>query len=315
MDGRSGAGVAPGLLIDLLDELVDTGTVRGHNAAHGRPVDAGDVRELREGLEIRALRAVDALGDRSEVLPLRLPKGRLLDLSACQRFALSSLGAGRGRVTPRMLAGIALDRFVVHEVAAGPVADPFDDLASMLEAEDEAELLEDLQASGREVALAPLATAARAFAGVDDSWWPRTQSGAGVELAGGAVVSTGRVDLELGGPLADRPGVVVEVKASGLGADHLAEVRHYALLVALRDGVAPRLALCWSPPGSWTVELVTPGVLESAARRLGDAVEAWAGLLGGATPTESAGPRCRRCPESDRCPSVALSPSGASDDA
>lgn len=306
------AEVAPGRLADLLDELLSQGTVRGHGVPRD-PMDPDELDGLRRWLDRRACAAVEVLDGRRDVLPLRLPKSRLLDLAACERFALAVLGAERGPVNARMLAGIALDRYVAHEVVEGPVADPLEDLAAMLVAEDELEVLEDLEEVGDPAALGPLATAARAFAGIDDAWWPRTQSRAGVHLAAGAVVSEGRVDLELGGPLTSRPGVIVEVKSSGLGADHLAEVRHYALLVALRDRVAPRLALCWSPSGTWTVELVTVGVLESAARRLGDAVEAWARILSGDAPREVPGVRCGRCPESDRCRS-ALPASTAADD-
>jgi hypothetical protein len=149
--------------------------------------------------------------------------------------------------------------------------------------------------------LAALAAAARAWSGIDPAWWPRTQTAAAVHLAGGRVVSEGRVDVELGGPLSGRPGVVVEVKSGAPRHGHLSEVTQYALLVTMRDGVAPALVARWYPEGSLAAQPVTPDLLRSAARRLADAISIWGELQAGRPPTERSGPPCGWCPVADTC--------------
>lgn len=286
-----------------------------HTAGSSPVVDADLLGELRHRLESAATAAVELLDRRGAggPSPLRISKGRLADRERCERFALAR-GAGDGspvELHRGVLGGLALDRYVAHQLHAGPVADPVEDLRSMLDAEGEWEVLAHLDALERDEALhelGPLAVASGAWAGVGPAWWPRTQSTATVVLAGGRVVAAGRVDVELGGPPSDRPGVVVEVKSGALSDSHRAETHHYALLVALRDRRAPLAAVRWYPGAEPAVVDVTAGVLESAARRLADGTVAWAELLAGREPAVLAGPWCRWCPEADRCPQAAESP-------
>lgn len=271
---------------------------------------ADEIEELRSDLEGAARRAADLVEghDRSEVLPLRLPKGRVVALGTCERHAVAvareqsdSLVAAEPSVS--MLAGLALDVFVAHEIAVGPVADPFEDLLSWLSASGELDVRDQVIAAGDRLRLGPLAAAARAWAGLDPAWWPRTQGAVAVHLAGGSVRCDGRTDVELGGVLAGRPAAVVEVKLGRPHAGHLTEVTHYALLVALRDRVAPAAVARWYAGGALAEMLVTVDVLRTAARRLGDAIGAWAELRVGRPPREHAGPACAWCPDADCCPS------------
>jgi hypothetical protein len=133
-------------------------------------------------------------------------------------------------------------------------------------------------------------------------------------LADGAVVSAGRVDVELGGPLTGRPSLVVEVKSSvGVRADHAAEAYLYALLVALRDLEAPVAVALWYPGGAVVDFPVAAGTLRAAAARLADGIGTWSELVAGRPPRESPGPWCRWCPDADRCPSVLVDPTSAGD--
>lgn len=275
-----------------------------------------DIRAIRSDLESAARRAVElAAGhDEADVVPLRLPKGRIVALASCERHALALFReqeSGRASdedLSLSMLRGRALDVFVEHEIVAGPIADPFEDLLSWLDARGEHDVRDQAIAAADELDLGPLASAARDWAGLDPSWWPRTQASVAAHLADGALRCDGRTDVELGGPLSGRPGAVVEVKLGRPHAGHLAEITHYALLVALRDGAAPAAVARWYPGGALAEMLVTPEVLHAAARRLRDAIGTWAQLRVGRRPAEHPGPTCGWCPDADVCPSFEAAP-------
>ena len=282
-------------LQDLLDGA--TPTVR---------VDPAELDVVRADLERAAARAAQLVDghDAPGVLPLRLPKGRVVSLSECERCALAGSRPGQEEaVSVRQLLGRVLDVYVEHEIVEGPVADPLEDLLSWLSARGELDVRDQVVAASEDLGLAPLASAARAWAGLDPSWWPRTQATAAVHLADGAVRCEGRTDVELGGPLTGRPSVVVEVKLGRPHHGHLAEATHYALLVSLRDRRAPAAVARWYPGGALAAMPVTADVLHSAARRLADAIGVWAELQVGRTPDERPGPSCAWCPDADRCDS------------
>ena len=270
-----------------------------------RVVTTAQLGRVRDRLEQAADRAVELVDghDAAEVLPLRLPKGRVADLAACERHGVArhARSADDAPSIPG-LRGTALDRFVLHEITVGPVVDPYEDLLSMLDAQAEPETRDQVIAAADRLDLAPLAAAARDWAGLDPGWWPRTQTAAAVHLSEGQVLCEGRVDVELGGPASGRPGVVVEVKTGAPRTAHQDEITHYALLVALRDGVAPVLAARWYPGGALAHLPVTAEVLESAARRLAAAIGTWAERLAGRPAAETPGPSCGWCPDADVCP-------------
>jgi hypothetical protein len=274
-------------------------------------MSASDLALIRGDLEAAARRGVELLeghGD-SAALPLRLPKGRVVALGACERHAVAvaresaRVDTGGDELSLRMLAGRALDVFVELEVSEGPVADPLEDLLSWLDAGGEFAVRDQVIAAEHDLHLGPLASAARAWSGLDPLWWPRTQASAAVHLAGGAVRCDGRTDVELGGRCSARPSVVVEVKLGRPHQVHLDEVTHYALLVALRDGFAPAAVARWYPGGALADMAVTVDVLHSAALRLADAIGAWAELHAGRPPIERPGAPCSWCPDAGECPS------------
>lgn len=280
-------------------------------------VDPRHLELIRADLDTVARRAVELVEghDAADRLPVRLPKGRVIALAGCERHAVAvareqSVGpVAAGEAMPvRMLAGRALDVFVSHEITVGPVTDPFEDLLSWLSAQGEEDVRDQVIAAGHELDLAPLSSAARDWSGLDPAWWARTQAPVAVHLADGAVRCEGRTDVELGGPLSGLPGVVVEVKLGRPNPGHLAEVVHYALLVALRDGAAPVAVARWYPGGALAEMAVNVDVLHTAARRLSDAIDAWAQLQVGRPPVEHPGPMCGWCPDADRCPSFETSP-------
>lgn len=284
-------------------------------------VAPGLIEELRDFLDRRARAAVAGLNP--VALPLRLPKSRLADIERCERMAVAQATPSDEPevATDEMFRGVALDRFVVHQLALGRVLDPVEALREMFLAEGEAELLDHLELreeddSGQlNAMLGPLATAvADGWSGISPSWLPRTQSRASAVLDGSGVVCSGRLDVELGGCATGLPGVVVEVKSGQPRSDHLAEMYYYALLVALRDRRAPAAMLCWYPNSAPLGAPVSAALLESVAIRVADAMQTWAALVGRSDrrePAETPGVWCRWCPDADRCPSSSTSSMGS----
>jgi hypothetical protein len=278
----------------------------------GEPIAPSEVAALRDDLEqsvVASLRAVDGRLH-PDVVPIRMPKTRLADLQRCQRSAVARFeepAEVAGGVAA--LRGTALDHFVAHQLVAGRVREPLADLTSMLSASaDRSSLavLDELDPDEAAELLGPLAaSAADSWAGVDPSWAPRVESRASVVLADRRCVCSGMVDVELGGATTDRPCVLVEVKSGRAAAAHQDEVYLYALLVALRDGVAPGVVARWYPGADPFGLPVTLGLLETAARRLGDGLRRWLELLAGDTPSESPGAWCAWCPDRAVCPSAA----------
>ena len=274
------------------------------------------IEQLREQLEATARHAAETVrGTAPEHLPMRIPKSRLADLDCCERKALAAYQADQAEqsITAPMLRGLALDRFVCHQLVAGRVLEPVQTCLSMLEAEAEDSAIAAFEALGPEAAAAlidPLAAqVADAWSGIDPAWVPRTQSKASAVFADGAVVCSGIIDVELGGPSAGVPAVVVEVKSGKPVAAHQAEAYLYGLLLALRDGLAPGAVARWYPGSELAAVVVSEGLLESAAARLEQSMLRWAELLAGRTPQESSGPWCGWCPDNEVCPSSRVDPS------
>lgn len=286
------------------------------------PVAATDLAELRGELESAVAAAVGSVRVEPEDLPVRVPKSRLAELARCERSAVASARStdARRREGPEalgLLRGIALDHFVTHQLAEGRVLEPLPALVSMLTAvadDQSLELLDTIALDDAESTLGPLAgSVAASWADLDPAWMPRTQSRATLVLSGGSVICSGIVDVELGGPTTGLPGVVVEVKSGRPAPEHQAEAYLYALLVALRDGVAPVTVARWYPGSEPAATPVTLGVLEAAAARLTDSTNTWVELVAGRTPDESPGAWCRWCVDAPHCPS-ARSPDGGSTD-
>jgi hypothetical protein len=277
------------------------------------PIAPDELEHLRDDLDRSVRDCLDAVGDRldPDLLPLRLPKGRLADLERCPRSALARFrDTGAHAPGAAALRGTALDQFVTHQLVAGRVREPLADLTSMLTVSADQDSLDALREMGHETAtelLDPLATSvAEAWVGIDARWAPRSQSRASLLLAAGACNCSGVVDVELGGAGTGLPGVVIEVKSGSVASAHPHEVYLYALLVALRDRAAPAVVARWYPGADPVGLPVTLGVLEAAAARLAAGARQWAELLAGSVPDERAGGWCGWCPDREVCPSASV---------
>lgn len=236
-------------------------------------------------------------------VPLGLSNSSMAALHQCVTFALSRTGEPDDDVSWALLRGRLLDLYVQHVLFVGRVGDPVEDLRSMLLAEerdDDLAMLDDhLRDDDTEGDLARMAAAAGELEPLG-ALVPRVEQRVEVDI-GGVVSLTGRIDVLVGGPGTGLPGAVVEVKSSGLRSEHMAQVRHYALLEGLREGVAPGAAAVWSP-GSGVTDVPVEGSLESSAHRAARAASLMATVWEGEEPGRSPGGHCRWCPELDRCP-------------
>jgi len=132
------------------------------------------------------------------------------------------------------------------------------------------------------------------------SWRPVTESAARVELFGGAIFMSTRVDLTLGGPGSK---VIIDLKSGRIYSNHREDLRFYALVESLRSGQAPRRLATYSLESARAdVEEVTEGVLQAAARRVVDGATAIYELTReNREPKLNPGPQCRWCPLKDSC--------------
>ncbi|MDA3007784.1 MAG: PD-(D/E)XK nuclease family protein [Actinomycetota bacterium] len=119
----------------------------------------------------------------------------------------------------------------------------------------------------------------------------------------GPIVFGGKVDLVLGVAAgAESRKVVIDLKTGVTRAEHLDDLRFYALVETLRTGVPPRkVASFYLAAGNAVVEDVTVDLLRSAIRRTVDAAVAAVELAEGRAATTTPGAMCRWCALQAEC--------------
>jgi len=290
------------------DDAVQVDDWLNEMAASVPQVSGDDLASLGSALDAEATAVLDVGAVEDVVI---LSKSRLSQLERCERSAVATATGATAPEppSPAALAGRALDHFIAHVLVGGRPGESTHDLRAALVAHGDHEALERLAewegtAEGAEFDRRVDALAAEvldAWVGVDPSWAPRTQTSASLLLADGRLRVSGVLDVELGGPPTERPGVVVEVKSGRAGDHHRHETYLYGLLVALRDGGAPVSVARWYPGGTPAGVPVTIGTLEAAVERLLAGVGRWTALLGGRSPTMTPGVWCGWCPARDEC--------------
>lgn len=132
------------------------------------------------------------------------------------------------------------------------------------------------------------------------AWRPVSESSARYELFGGSIVLGTKADLTLG--LADQK-VIIDVKSGGLHLTHREDLRFYALVEALRSGMAPRRLATYSLAAARAdVEDVSEGVLQAAVRRVVHGVRTIVAVEHDKREaTKRPAVHCRWCPLNDTC--------------
>ena len=284
-----------------LDELLRPGRA---------PPGESAVQAARDRLEseLRTL-AIDPSG------PLRLSKGRLSVLAACEGwYEAERSGEGalfvHGAATA---AGTLTHRAIQVDVAS----ERREDVRSVVEraarrlTEDDGEFLSYWghldrldRAEHLAAAAARLALFRAMFPPLDRSWQPVAEQYLAAWLANRSAVLSGRVDLMLG----RGPHLLVDFKTGEARPGYAEDMRFYALIVALGFGVAPyRVATVFCESMEWQSEDVTEEVLEREVDRVVAAARSAADLARGRAPLLTPGVYCRWCPRARTCPSSAAS--------
>lgn len=152
----------------------------------------------------------------------------------------------------------------------------------------------------RSDAVSRVAAFQECFPPLKPQWRPVTESPARVDLLGGRVVLSGKVDMTLG-----RPGkkVIIDLKSGRVSPQHREDLRFYALVETLKIGLPPRkIATYYLDQARPHAEDVTEDLLEAALRRTIDGVIKAIELRAGRPATTQPGPACRWCPIQTDCP-------------
>ena len=132
------------------------------------------------------------------------------------------------------------------------------------------------------------------------AWRPVLESGARYEMFDKRIIMSTKTDLTLG---ASGNKVIIDVKTGSLHPHHREELRFYALVEALRTGLAPRkLATLSLLTARIDVEDVTEGVLQAATRKTADAIRKMYELeRERREPKLVPSATCRWCPLAETC--------------
>jgi len=135
-------------------------------------------------------------------------------------------------------------------------------------------------------------------------WRPVTESKVRLELFEGRVVLQGKIDLTLGRAEGMKAGkVLVDLKSGKFQPQHMHDLRHYAMIEAVRIGVPPRrIASYYLDQGRFHPEDVTEDHLFSAAQRAVDGINKMIELeLDASNPRITTSPACKWCRALDTC--------------
>lgn len=282
----------------------------------GAGVDRPEFRpDLAEGLRTRIEAPLEGLG-LDPASPLRLWKGRLGKADRCHGLLQSDL-MGEGEVgypdkaavgsllhkavELDVVSGSSLDPAAVCERAAGRLHEGSERFAAHWDGLDTLDRAEMLAESGRRVMLL------RATLPPLRPWAPACEARIEARLLGGGLILSGRPDLLVGPPAPDSPNratrLAIDLKSGIAWPEHAADMRFYALLMALRFGVPPfRVATLYLESGTWQAEDVDVELLRHEADRVCEVAALAQGLGGGAEPSLTPGPHCGWCPRSPVCP-------------
>lgn len=135
-------------------------------------------------------------------------------------------------------------------------------------------------------------------------WRPATESKVRLDLFDGKVTMQGKIDLTLSRAEGNKAGkVLIDFKTGKLRAEHMADLRYYALIETCRVGIPPRrIASYYLEQGRFQPEDVTEDMLFAAAQRAVDGINKMIELeLDSSNPRIAPNPGCRWCSALDTC--------------
>ena len=144
------------------------------------------------------------------------------------------------------------------------------------------------------------------FPPLSASWTPRFEES--IQARIGKLVLSAKPDLILGRPRADGRQTMFlgDMKTGAINDEHEDEAMFYALVAALRFGIAPWRSVVYSlASGDWTEPEVTKPRLLAAAERVVMAVRSMTDVLTDSRPPLlNAGRWCNWCSASETCPAA-----------
>ncbi|MFM9123402.1 MAG: PD-(D/E)XK nuclease family protein [Actinomycetota bacterium] len=240
--------------------------------------------------------------------PLFISKGGLTTVHGCETHYIASLDSFEWTLTNAR--GTIMHKAVELSIKwRGPVEPALlvDEALARLEDEEGrgpgefiAQLSPGERAQLRSYAVDLFTKFEESFPPLKAAWRPVTESTARVELFGGRISLSTRVDLTLGAPGSK---VIIDLKTGRIYANHREDLRFYALVEALRSGQPPRRLATYSLEAARAdVEEVSEGVLQAAVRRVVDGANAIYELTREERePKLNPGAQCRWCPLGATC--------------
>ena len=240
--------------------------------------------------------------------PLFISKGGLTTVHGCETHYVASLDSFEWTLTNAR--GTIMHKAVELSINwRGPVEPALlvDEALARLEDEEGrgpgefiAQLSPGERAQLRSYAVDLFTKFEESFPPLKAAWRPVTESTARVELFGGRISLSTRVDLTLGAPGSK---VIIDLKTGRIYANHREDLRFYALVEALRSGQPPRRLATYSLESARAdVEEVSEGVLQAAVRRVVDGANAIYELTREERePKLNPGAQCRWCPLGATC--------------
>lgn len=240
---------------------------------------------------------------------LRVTKTSLRRVLVCERHLVACLATPDSR-TPELVAGRLADQLFGLFATGQPVGpDLVAEALGVAAAAGDTALGSDwdsLSAGERSESAAIVAACFAAPAA-----WPvfpgsaliRLQEPIRVELAGGRVVLSGRVDLMLGQPGIGLAGsTLVDVKSGMRRHDDTADAGWYAVLETVRHRAAPfQVGSFYLRESALSLEVVTPELLARATARIAEGIRRLVRLAHGAVPATAPNPLCPWCPAIGSC--------------
>lgn len=279
----------------------------GRQAEEGAVIDAGEVTAIAEGMEARLAQAAEQIPGRTSLWVgksalntfARCPGGWIADLNSPFRWSVPSVRGTvahkaielalnwRGEAEPARMVDAAIEHLVDHGGSAGTYL-------RTLTTVERAEL--------RSVSVQMVTSFEECFPPLRSRWRPVLEGSVRAEFGSGRVVLAGKPDLTLGRATAGGK-VIIDFKTGSRSAVHAQDLRFYALVDALRLGLAPRrVATVYLDSGRPVAETVTAEVLQSAANRVVTSVEAMIAMRWGTAPRQlRSGGHCAWCPARSTC--------------
>ena len=285
------------------EEILSILRAVGHERALVDPDLTARLTDLLEAAAIRATALPDGV-------VVRVTKRAVKDVLRCEADFVASLGLEQA-ASIFAIRGQLLDYVFGHVVTESPlgVSPTNDGLSAAAAACDDQllqiwELLTDEERDDVRYVVDRLGAAlAQRWPALPVNARFRLQETLRVELAGGRVGLTGRVDIVLGQPTGERVGTtLVDVKAGKRGYGDVDDAWWYALLETIRHRAQPlQVGNYYLADGHLSLQQVTAEILYERTVVTARAVERLVSLALGDKPTITPNDLCQWCPVFEDC--------------